>query len=105
MRSMLLAASLCVAVGSASAADLTMVCKNSRREYQVVYDAFARSLIAKAEEGDTPYRVDDVKTGGGSTMISGATTADGPRFKAQIGKTKSITFFEGGKVLQVDRCR
>lgn len=82
-----------------------MVCENSRRQYLIVFDSFARSLIAKAEDGDKPYRVDRVRQVGDGYVIEGMAASGGPAFRALIGGQRLIQLFVSGKVIQTDYCR
>lgn len=82
-----------------------MICKNPRREYVVVFGSFARSLVAKAQEADTPYRVDSVRQVGRGYIVEGVATSGGPAFRAVIDGRKLIQFFASGKLLQTDHCR
>ncbi len=102
-----LAAILTIATADhAVAVTIEMTCKNPRREYRLVFNDFAKSLVAKAEEGDTPYRVDRVKRIGEDYVVSGVAAYGGPRFTAIIGTDqKLIQFFIGNGSPQIDYCR
>jgi hypothetical protein len=89
----------------AHAETITMICKNPRREYLVVFDSFAKSLVMKAEEEDTPYRVDKIRRVGRGYVVNGVTTPGGPSFHALIDNQKLIQFFVSNKLLQTDYCR
>ena len=89
----------------ARAETITMTCKNPRREYIVVFDSFAKSLVTKAEEGDTPYRVDKVRQVGRGYVVDGVAAPGGPSFHALIDNQKLIQFFVGKKLFQTDYCR
>lgn len=72
MRRIFLLMSLCVLTASLARAEtITMICKNPRREYVVIFDNFAKSLVTKAEEGGTPYRVDKVRRVGRGYFVEG----------------------------------
>lgn len=106
MKKLVLVAGICVfGAQEAGAETITMICKNPRREYVVVFDSFARSFIAKAAEGDTPYRVEKVRQVGRGYVVDGVTTPAGPAFRAVIDRQKQIQFFVSGKLLQTDHCR
>ena len=93
-------------VNGSEAATLSMICKNPRREYLVVFNDFSRSFIAKAEEGDTPYRVDSIRRVGESYTVKGVTIFGGPSFSALIGDGQQfIQFFDSRKLHQTDYCR
>lgn len=89
----------------ARAETITMTCKSPRREYLVVFDSFAKSLVTKAEEGDTPYRVDKVRQVGRGYVVEGVTAPGGPSFHALIDNQKLIQFFVSNKLVQTDYCR
>ena len=88
----------------ARAETITMTCNSPRREYLVVFDSFAKSLVAKAEEGDTPYRVDKVQRVGRGYVVEGVTAPGGPSFHAVIDNQKLIQFFVSKKLFQTDYC-
>ena len=89
----------------ARAETVTMNCTNPRRDYVVVFDSFAKSLVTKTEEGDTPYRVDKVRQVGRGYVVDGVAAPGGPSFHALIDNQKLIQFFAGKKLLQTDNCR
>jgi hypothetical protein len=90
----------------AAAVTIEMTCKNPRREYRLVFNDFARSLVAKTEEDDTAYRVDNVKRIGDDYIVTGVATYGGPRYTAIFGTDqKSIQFFIGNGAPQTDYCR
>jgi hypothetical protein len=106
MRRIFLVVGLSVLIAQEARAEtITMTCKNPRREYRVVFDSFAKSLVAKAEEGDTPYRVDKVRRVGRGYVVDGVTAPGGPSFHALIDNQKLIQFFVSNKLLQTDYCR
>ena len=109
VKRMLLTATLAIAgADSAYAVTIEMTCNNPRREYRLVFNDFAKSLVAKAGEGDTPYRVDKVRRIGEDYLVDGVAGYGGPRFTAFFGTgtdEKSIQFFIGKGPPQIDPCR
>lgn len=105
MRQIFLLVGLFVLIAQEARAEtIAMTCKNPRREYLVIFDSFAKSLIATAEEGDTPYRVDKVRRVGRGYIVDGVTAPGGPSFHAVIDNQKLIQFFVSKKLLQADYC-
>jgi len=105
MRRIFLAIALAVPLTSMACAEtINMICKNPRREYAVVFDSFAKSLVARAEDGDTPYRVDKVRQTGRGYVVDGVAAPGGPSFHAVIDNQKQIQFFVSKKLLQTDYC-
>jgi hypothetical protein len=106
MRRIRLVVGLSVLIAQEARAEtITMTCKNPRREYLLVFDSFAKSLVAKAEDGDTPYRVDKVQRVGRGYTVDGVTAPGGPSFHALIDNQKLIQLFISNKLLQTDYCR
>ncbi len=102
--SFLMASLFLLLAQEAGAETITMICKNPRREYLVVFDSFAKSLVTKAEEGDTPYRVDKVRQVGRGYIVEGVTAPGGPSFHALIDNQKLIQLFVSNKLIQTDYC-
>jgi hypothetical protein len=101
MKNLILAA-LAFGAMTGSALAESMVCKNDRREYVVEFDG--KHLVAKAEEGATPYTVTGVKQRGKRTTVTGKTPSGGPDYRATFGSKMKMEFLDGGKVVQTDKC-
>lgn len=94
-----------MSASSVCAEEITVICKNSRREYTVKIDTFSKSFVTVTEEGETAYRVDKLKQVGRAYVIDGVAAPGGPSFHALIDNQKLIQFLSANKVFQTDYCR
>lgn len=85
----------------ASASQLTMICENPRREYQVTYDATLETLHAD----DTQYRILAKEETPDRFVIVGLTVNGGPTFRAHFRPYKKMEFFADNQLSQTDGCR
>ena len=86
---------------SAATKQLTMICENLRREYQVTYDVTAGTLHAD----DTQYRILLKEETVDRLVIVGLTVNDGPTFRAHFRPYKKVEFFADNQLSQTDGCR
>lgn len=93
-----------VMVGDASAATISMKCKNPRREYIVEFNDVTRQVITKSEEGTTNYPVLEIKEISGGYLIKGH-IPNGPDYELTTGPSKSIRFVISPGNVQIDPCR
>ena len=92
-------------VADAFAATLSMICKNPRRHYRVVFDDFSRVMNIRAEGDETSYRVDSVARIGNAYTVKGVTVFGGPSYSALIGGSQQlIQYFQNGRLMQTDYC-
>lgn len=83
------------------AAERTMICENSRREYVVKFDKSWPSLIADT----TQYQVLAVENTIERLVIVGLTVEDGPTFRAHFRPYMKMEFFIESQLIQTDGCR
>ena len=95
---------LIFAIGDASAATITMKCKNPRREYIVEFNDVTRQVVAKSEGSSTQYPVSEIKEISAGYLINGR-ILNGPDYELSTGKQKSIRFTIGPGNVQVDACQ
>lgn len=90
--------------GSAIAAEHTMICKNPRREYLVVFRE-PRTMILNPDSDATRYRVLAVEKQGEQLFVAGLTVKNGPTFRAYFNASKKLEYYAHGKLMQTDKCR
>ncbi len=84
-----------------AATQMTMICENPRREYQVRYEPASRSFTADG----TNYRVLSVEDAKSAFLVTGLTTPGGPTFRAHFRPFRKMEFFADGQITQTDGCR
>lgn len=91
---------------AASAAEISMVCKNPRREHQVTYDDTSKIVLDQAAGANAAYRVTSVKEVGGGPQVTAKTVTKGmPDIRASFGRPKGIAYSNSGRVFQTEPCR
>ena len=92
--------------GVATGAEITMICKNPRREHLLTYDSTSKILLDQAEGANAAYRVVALRTVGGGPQVKGRAVTKGfPDMTASFGRPKRLIVSMDGKVIQTESCR
>ncbi|HEY1979297.1 MAG TPA: hypothetical protein VGH13_04360 [Xanthobacteraceae bacterium] len=104
-RAAMLAVPLILVAALAEASEVTMICKNPRREYLVRFDETARTLNATSDGDASAYQVLTVEKSAKRLWVSGLTVNDGPTYRASFRPKMRMEYFAANKLIETDACR
>lgn len=83
-----------------------MICKNPRREYLVVFDPGARTLVLNPDSDASRYKVLAIESTPDRLTVAGMVGFDsGMGFSADFKPKHQVAFYVNETVRQIDHCR
>jgi hypothetical protein len=107
MRSLIsLAVLLAMIVPAAASGQVSMICKNPRGEYLVVFDPSARTLILNPDSDASRYKVLAIESTPDRLTVAGMVGFDSDMgFSADFQPKHQVAFYVNETVRQTDRCQ